>query len=77
MMKTSHYLLSKNVQTFLYHKYTVQKNEIETLINVLNKNKASGNDVISHIILNGVLNSISKPLSAPMNRSFDDGVENG
>ena len=46
--------LKKLTNTSLYQ-YTVEKNEIETLINALNINKASGDDGISHRMLNGVL----------------------
>ena len=49
-------------------------NDIENLINVLNTDKASGNDGISHRILKGVSKSISKRLSILMNRSFDEGI---
>ena len=50
------------------------ENEIENLINVLNINKASGVDGISHMMLKGVSKSISKPLSILMNRSFNEGI---
>ena len=50
------------------------ENEIENLINVLNINKASGNDGISHRMLKGVSKSISKTLSILMNRSFYEGI---
>ena len=50
------------------------ENEIENLINVLNINKASGDDGISHRMLKGVSKSISKPLSILMNRSFNEGI---
>ena len=50
------------------------ENEIENLINVLNINKASGDDGISHRMLKGVAKSISKPLSILMNRSFNEGI---
>ena len=48
--------------------------EIENLINVLNINKASGDDGISHRMLKGVSKSISKPLSILMNISFNEGI---
>ena len=50
------------------------ENEIENLINVLNINKASGDDGISHRMLKGVSKSISKPFSILMNRSFNEGI---
>ena len=50
------------------------ENEIENLINVLNINKTSGDDGISHRMLKGVSKSISKPLSILMNRSFNEGI---
>ena len=50
------------------------KNEIENLINVLNINKASGDDGISHRMLKVVSKSISNPLSILMNRSFNEGI---
>ena len=50
------------------------ENEIENLINVLNINKASGDDGISHRMLKGVSKSISKPLFILMNRSFNEGI---
>ena len=46
---------------------------IENIIEVLNPNKASGDDGISHKILEGVSKSVSKPLCILMNRSFDAG----
>ena len=48
--------------------------EIETIIEVLNPNKASGDDGISHKMLNGVSKSVSKPLCILMNRSFSEGI---
>ena len=50
------------------------ENGIENLINVLNINKASGDDGISHRMLKGVSKSISKPLSILLNRSFNEGI---
>ena len=44
--------------------------EIEKTIEVLNPNKASGDDGISHKMLRGVSKSVSKPLCILMNRSF-------
>ena len=46
---------------------------IEYIIEVLNPNKASGDDGISHKILKGVSKSVSRPLCILMNRSFDAG----
>ena len=43
------------------------ENEIETIIEVLNPNKASGDDGISHNMLKGVSKSVSKP-----NMYFDE-----
>ena len=40
---------------------------IENIIEVLNPNKASGDDGISHKILKGVSKSVSKPLCILMN----------
>ena len=48
--------------------------EIESLLNVLNPNKASGDDGISHKMLKGVSKSTLKPLSILSNRSFNDGI---
>ena len=48
--------------------------EIETIIEVLNPNKASGDDGISHKMLKGVSKSVSKPLCILMNRSFSEGI---
>ena len=48
--------------------------EIKSLINVLNPNKVSGDDGISHKMLKGVSKSISKPLSILLNRSFNEGI---
>ena len=50
------------------------ENEIENLTNVLNINKASGDEGISHKMLKGVSKSISKPFSILMNRSFNEGI---
>ena len=49
-------------------------NEIELLINVLNTNKARGDDGISHRMLKGVSEFISKPLFILMNRPFNEGI---
>ena len=43
-------------------------------IEVLNPNKASGDDSISHKILRCVSKSVSKPLCILMNRSFEEGI---
>ena len=48
--------------------------EIENTIEVLNSNKASGDDGISHKMLKGVSKTVSKPLCILMNRSFDEGI---
>ena len=50
------------------------EHEIETIIGVLNPNKASGNDGISHKMLKGVHISVSKPLCILMNRTFSEGI---
>ena len=49
--------------------------EIENIIQVLNSNKASGDDGIIHKTFKGVSKSVSKPLCILMNRSFDEGME--
>ena len=48
--------------------------EIENIIEVLNSNKASGDDDISHKMLKGVSKTVSKPLCILINRSFDEGI---
>ena len=48
--------------------------EIEKTIEVLNPNKVSGDDGISHKMLRGVSKSVSKPLCILMNRSFEEGI---
>ena len=50
------------------------EHEIETIIEVLNPNKASCDDAISHKMLNGVSKSVSKPLCILMKRSFSEGI---
>ena len=50
------------------------EHEIQTIIEVLNPNKASGDDGISHKMLKGVSKSVSKPLYILMNRSFSEGI---
>ena len=50
------------------------EHEIENIIEVLNPNKASGDDGISHKMLNSVSKSVSKPLCILINRSFDEGI---
>ena len=50
------------------------EHEIENIIEVLNPNKASGDDGISHKMLKGVSKSVSKPLCILLNRSFDEGI---
>ena len=48
---------------------------LKNLINILNIDEASGDDGISHMMLNkGVSKSISKPLSILMNRLFNEGI---
>ena len=74
MMKTLFYLLLKNLQTInSLSTVNCTENEIENLLNVLNINKASGDNGISQRMLKGVSKSISKPLSILMNRSFNEG----
>ena len=48
--------------------------EIESLINVLNPYKASGDDGISYKMIKGVSKSISKPLSILLNRLLNEGT---
>ena len=48
--------------------------EIENIVKVLNSNKESGNDGISHKMLTGVSNTVSKPICILMKRSFDEGI---
>ena len=50
------------------------EHEIETTIEVLNPNKASGDVCTSHKMLKGVLKSVSKPVCILLNRSFDEGI---
>ena len=50
------------------------EHEIQTIIEVLDPNKASGDDGISHKMLKGVSKSVSKPLCILMNRSFSEGI---
>ena len=47
--------------------------EIETLIKLLNVNKATGPDIISNKMLKYVSEEISVPLSILLNRSFREG----
>ena len=47
--------------------------EIETLIKLLNVNKATGPDIISNKMLKSVSEEISVPLSILFNRSFREG----
>ena len=48
--------------------------EIAKTIEVLNPNKACGDDGISHKMLRGVSKSVSKPLYILMNISFEEGI---
>ena len=48
--------------------------EIENIIEVLNPNKASGDDSTSHKMLKSVSKTVSKPLCILMNRSFHEGI---
>ena len=50
------------------------EHEIESTIEILNPNKASGDDGISHKMLKGISNSFSKPLYILMNQSFDKSI---
>lgn len=49
-------------------------NEIETLIQILNPNKATGPDSISNRMLKAVAKEISIPLEILFNRSFREGI---
>ena len=49
------------------------EHELEISIEVLNPNKASGDNGISHRLLQGVYKSVSKPSCIMMNRSSDEG----
>ena len=60
MMKKSSYPFTLNDKSLSQINCT--KLEIETIIEVLNPNKASGDDGISHKMLNGVSKSVIKPL---------------
>ena len=74
MMKSLYYpLLKKNTNNSL-STVNCTDNESENLINVLNINKSSGDDRISHRMLKGVSKYISKALSILMNRSFNEGI---
>ena len=64
-----HYILNAPRTSNSLSTVNCTENEIENLINVLNINKASGDDGISHRMLKGV-----KPLSILMNRSFNEGI---
>ena len=48
--------------------------EIENIVEVLNPNKASGDDGISHKMLKGVSKTVSNPLCTLMNRSYHEGI---
>ena len=48
--------------------------EIEYIIEVLNPNKASGDDGISHTMLKGVSKTVSKPLCILTNKSFHEAI---
>ena len=50
------------------------EHEVKTIIELLNPNKASGDDGISNKMLKGVSKYVSKPLCILMNRSFDKGI---
>ena len=50
------------------------EHEIQTIIEVINPNKASGDDGISHKMHKGVSKSVSNPLCILMNRSFSEGI---
>ena len=72
-MNTPNYLPLPSLLITLYHNYTAMKHEIETIIEVLNPYKASGDDGINHKMLKGVSESVSKPLCIFMNKTFDEG----
>ena len=46
----------------------------ENITEVLNSNKASGDDGICHKMLKGVSKTVSKPLCILMDRSFEEGI---
>ena len=50
------------------------EHEIENIIEVLNSNKASGDDRISHKMLKGMSKSASKPLCILINSPFDERI---
>ena len=64
---------SKLIDNFL-SEINCTEHEIESIIEVLNPNKASGDDGTSYKILKGVSESVSKPLCILMNRSFSEGT---
>ena len=66
-------LLTKLTDNSLSH-INCTEHEIETSIEVLNPNKASGDGDICHKMLKGVSKSVSKPLCIFMNRFFDEGI---
>ena len=56
------------------HSFVCTPEEIQSLIEILNPNKASGPDGISNKILKPVAKEVSVPLSILFNRSFREGL---
>ena len=75
MMNIPHYLLFRSLPiTLSLSEINCTEYEIETIIEVLNPNKASGDDGISDKMLKGVSKSVSKSLCILMNRSLSEGI---
>ena len=72
MMRYQSYLISSRKLTL--DSVNVTSDQIEALIKSLNLNKASGPDLISHIILKGITKAVSKPLTILFNRALDESI---
>ena len=67
MIQKPSYLHLLRLLITIFLKINCTELEIENIIEVLNSNKASGDDGISHKMLKGVSKTVSKPLCILMN----------
>ena len=74
MMQKPSYLPLLSLLITLFLKLSALNSKLKILIEVLNPNKASGDDGISHKMLKSVSKTVSKPLCILMNRSFHEGI---
>ena len=70
MMNTPNYLPFQKLTDNTLSQINCTEHEIKAIIELLNPNRASSDDGISHRMLKSVSKSVSKPLCILMNRDF-------